>query len=116
VINTGVLPRGSAVGRAATRTSGTRPGASTAKRAVIGISQATAEALGVADADVLRKLPQDELIALVEQALGGGITLSFAGKTNATRIARKVRPRDAPDKDAQRRHGRGASVKHLDRR
>jgi adenine-specific DNA-methyltransferase len=57
------------------------------------LTNSAAEALGVADADVLRKLPQDELIALVEQALGGGITLSFAGKTNATRIARKVRPR-----------------------
>jgi adenine-specific DNA-methyltransferase len=41
----------------------------------------------------LSELSQDQLIALVEEALGGGITVSFSGKANATRIARKVRPR-----------------------
>lgn len=41
----------------------------------------------------LDKLSHEELITLVEQTLGGGITVTFSGKANATRIARKVRPR-----------------------
>jgi len=44
-------------------------------------------------ADALEEMSHEELIALVEQTLGGGITVSFSGKANATRIARKVRPR-----------------------
>lgn len=32
-------------------------------------------------------------MAVIEEAIGGGITVNFAGKANATRIARKVRPR-----------------------
>jgi adenine-specific DNA-methyltransferase len=38
-------------------------------------------------------LAPDELLAVVEEALGGGITITFSGKANAARIARKVRPR-----------------------
>ncbi len=41
----------------------------------------------------LESLSREELISVVEQALGGTITITFSGKTNATRIARKVRPR-----------------------
>jgi adenine-specific DNA-methyltransferase len=54
---------------------------------------ANAERAGDFDVDALRRLPQDELLALVEEALGGGITVAFSGKANAMRIARKVRPR-----------------------
>jgi hypothetical protein len=38
-------------------------------------------------------LSPEQLIALVEETIGGGITITFSGKANATRIARKVRPR-----------------------
>ncbi|MBF6555939.1 MAG: site-specific DNA-methyltransferase [Acidimicrobiales bacterium] len=48
---------------------------------------------GGVDLSALEGLSHDELISLVEQAIGGGITITFAGKANATRIARKVRPR-----------------------
>lgn len=41
----------------------------------------------------LKRLPHEELITLVEEALGGGITIAFAGKAQAVRLARKVRPR-----------------------
>lgn len=41
----------------------------------------------------LENLSKEELISLVEKALGGGITITFAGKANASRIGRKVRPR-----------------------
>jgi adenine-specific DNA-methyltransferase len=41
----------------------------------------------------LDELSQEELISLVEDTIGGGITVTFSGKANATRIARKVRPR-----------------------
>lgn len=40
----------------------------------------------------LNGLPRDQLLALVEEAVGG-ISVTFAGKANAMRIARKVRPR-----------------------
>jgi adenine-specific DNA-methyltransferase len=46
-----------------------------------------------ADLSALEGLSHEELIVLVEQAIGGGITITFSGKANATRIARKVRPR-----------------------
>jgi adenine-specific DNA-methyltransferase len=42
---------------------------------------------------ILEGLSHEELIALVEHAVGGGISVTFSGKANATRIARKVRPR-----------------------
>lgn len=45
------------------------------------------------DKSLLEGLSHDELIALVEEVIGGGITVNFSGKANATRIARKVRPR-----------------------
>jgi hypothetical protein len=45
------------------------------------------------DLSALEGLSHEELIALVEEAIGGGITVTFSGKANATRIARKVRPR-----------------------
>jgi adenine-specific DNA-methyltransferase len=41
----------------------------------------------------LQGLTDEELIALVEETLGGRIKITFAGKANAIRIARKVRPR-----------------------
>ena len=41
----------------------------------------------------LRSVPSEQLLSLVEQALGGGIRLSFPGRANAMRIARHVRPR-----------------------
>lgn len=41
----------------------------------------------------LGTLSQEELINLVEKVLGVGISINFSGKANATRIARKVRPR-----------------------
>lgn len=41
----------------------------------------------------LRSVPSEQLLSLVEQALGGGIRLSFPGRANAMRIARRVRPR-----------------------
>jgi adenine-specific DNA-methyltransferase len=41
----------------------------------------------------LDEMSHEELIALVEDTIGAGITVSFSGKANATRIARKVRPR-----------------------
>ena len=41
----------------------------------------------------LADLPSEELLALVERALGGGIAVTFSGKANAARIASKVRPR-----------------------
>jgi adenine-specific DNA-methyltransferase len=41
----------------------------------------------------LEEMSHEELIALVEDTIGAGITVSFSGKANATRIARKVRPR-----------------------
>jgi len=43
--------------------------------------------------ETLKALPKEQLLALVEQAVGGGITMTFSGKANAARIARKVRPR-----------------------
>ena len=45
------------------------------------------------DTSLLEGLSREELIALVEEVVGGGITVNFSGKANATRIARKVRPR-----------------------
>ena len=54
---------------------------------------ATPPASPAVDLPGLDKLSHEELIALVEQALGGGITVNFSGKANAVRIARKVRPR-----------------------
>jgi adenine-specific DNA-methyltransferase len=45
------------------------------------------------DLSGLEELSHEELIALVEETIGGGITITFSGKANATRIARKVRPR-----------------------
>ena len=45
------------------------------------------------DTSLLDGLSHDELIALVEEIIGGGITVNFSGKANATQIARKVRPR-----------------------
>lgn len=45
------------------------------------------------DLSILEGLSHEELIALVEQVIGSGITVTFSGKANATRIARKVRPR-----------------------
>lgn len=45
------------------------------------------------DTSLLEGLSHDELIALVEEVTGGGITVNFSGKANAIRIARKVRPR-----------------------
>lgn len=45
------------------------------------------------DTSLLEGLSHDELIGLVEEVIGGGITVNFSGKANATRIARKVRPR-----------------------
>lgn len=45
------------------------------------------------DAARLEGLSNEELIGLVEEVIGGGITVNFSGKANATRIARKVRPR-----------------------
>jgi adenine-specific DNA-methyltransferase len=41
----------------------------------------------------LKDLSRDELIAVIEEAIGGGITVNFSGKARATRIAREVRPR-----------------------
>lgn len=41
----------------------------------------------------LAGLSHDELLSIVERAIGAGITVSFSGKADATRIARKVRPR-----------------------
>jgi adenine-specific DNA-methyltransferase len=45
------------------------------------------------DVSLFEGLSSEELIALVEKIIGGGITVNFSGKANATRIARKVRPR-----------------------
>ncbi len=45
------------------------------------------------DSSRLDGLSHAELIAFVEEATGGGTTVNFSGKANATRIARKVRPR-----------------------
>jgi adenine-specific DNA-methyltransferase len=45
------------------------------------------------DTSLLDGLSHDELIAVVEEIIGGGITVNFSGKANATQIARKVRPR-----------------------
>jgi adenine-specific DNA-methyltransferase len=42
----------------------------------------------------LETFSKEEFLALVEKAFGSnGITISFAGRTNASRIARRVRPR-----------------------
>ncbi len=40
----------------------------------------------------LAELPKDDLMALVERALGGTVSVTFSGKADAARIARKVRP------------------------
>jgi adenine-specific DNA-methyltransferase len=53
----------------------------------------TAEVDTPADVPGLKGLSHEALIALVEEAIGGGITVTFSGKANATQIARKVRPR-----------------------
>jgi len=53
----------------------------------------TPTAKAALDLSILEGLSHEELIALVEQVIGGGITVTFSGKANATRIARKVRPR-----------------------
>jgi adenine-specific DNA-methyltransferase len=45
------------------------------------------------DTSLLEGLSHDELIALVEEVIGGGIKVNFSGKANAVKIARKVRPR-----------------------
>lgn len=38
-------------------------------------------------------LPKSDLLRLVEKAVGGGISVSFSGKANASGLFRKVRPR-----------------------
>ena len=50
-------------------------------------------ALKTFDTSLLEGLSHGELISLVEEIIGGGITVNFSGKANATQIARKVRPR-----------------------
>jgi adenine-specific DNA-methyltransferase len=45
------------------------------------------------DLSILDGLSHLELIALVEEVIGSTVTVSFSGKANATRIARRVRPR-----------------------
>ncbi len=45
------------------------------------------------DSARLRDLTKEELIDLLEDQSGGGIRVSFSGKSNARRLARKVRPR-----------------------
>ena len=72
-----------------------RPASSTYTGRTSGDGQAItpAVALETFDPSILEGLSHEELISLVEQVLGGGITVTFLGKANATRIARKVRPR-----------------------
>jgi adenine-specific DNA-methyltransferase len=41
----------------------------------------------------LAELPKEDLITLVERALGGSVSVTFSGKADAARVARKVRPR-----------------------
>lgn len=41
----------------------------------------------------LADLPKEDLLVLVERALGGTVTVTFSGKADAARVARKVRPR-----------------------
>jgi adenine-specific DNA-methyltransferase len=83
------------VSRPAARTgkSGASRGPAKSRKAPVELDPAGVPGLGVVDVEALRQLPEEELIGLVEGALGGGITVAFSGKTNATRIARKVRPR-----------------------
>lgn len=50
-------------------------------------------AAGAADAPALSDLTRDELLELLEAQAEAGIRLQFAGKANARRIARQVRPR-----------------------
>jgi adenine-specific DNA-methyltransferase len=44
-------------------------------------------------ADALERLPHEQAVAVVEEVLGRRIAVTFSGKANAARIARKVRPR-----------------------
>jgi adenine-specific DNA-methyltransferase len=44
-------------------------------------------------ASALAELPKEDLLALVERVLGGTVTVTFSGKADAARVARKVRPR-----------------------
>lgn len=41
----------------------------------------------------LASLPREDVLALVERAFGGSVTVTFSGKADASRVARKVRPR-----------------------
>jgi len=45
------------------------------------------------DPTTLAELSRDELIALIREKTGGGVKLEFSGKSNARRLARRVRPR-----------------------
>lgn len=47
------------------------------------------------DAQRLEDLSRDELIELLEERGEGGIRIDFSGKTNARKLARRVRPRVA---------------------
>jgi adenine-specific DNA-methyltransferase len=44
-------------------------------------------------AEALQRLPEDQAIDVVEGVLGRRVSVTFSGKANASRIARKVRPR-----------------------
>jgi adenine-specific DNA-methyltransferase len=45
------------------------------------------------DLTTLAELSRDELIALIREKSEGGVKLEFSGKSNARRLARRVRPR-----------------------
>ena len=63
------------------------------------------------DTSILEGLSHEELIALVEEVVGGGITVNFSGKANATRIAPEGSTTGcAPDQDAQRGRRDGTGV------